>query len=533
MKDITRIHIAKVPYSIELSAKKNLEKYIDALELYTGDHEVMDDIEIRITELLEERGIKKDAVISDEDVAAVRKQLGEPKDFMTDEADAEIEAASLSRDAQRKLYRNLDSALLGGVLAGIGSYFRINALWIRLIFIILSFMSFGLFVLLYIVLWLIIPPARTAAEKLQLAGQQVTLASIRELNENGSGVDIERRTRIQKRVATIVVGLLGVASAIAATTMLAVVAINVLRDGHISGYTDYAPYQLTLILAFSAGVLLVILSLLVAFAAFAQKFNKQIWISGVIIIVLGLGSFGGALVSGAYVHQVQYDQVLRDTVDTKIELPANFSSATSMVVDIPDTTNISYVADDSTTSIKQRALKDAPKPMMSVENGVLKVKFSNTGNTNRIAGNTLTIYGPRLDSLLISNGYVSYSAANQTNLKAEVYNNSSLTLSGTRLDTLTLKTDESAQFSAEEAAVANVKASIYGQSSVGLGNIKSLAVTNPDVCASSQVAQLSVQNIVNNTYTHNERELGAQTKNTPCLNIEFGSDQAEGMGYSD
>ncbi|HEY8886749.1 MAG TPA: PspC domain-containing protein [Candidatus Microsaccharimonas sp.] len=531
MKDITRIHIAKVPYNVELSAKKYLEKYIATLEAYTNDSELLGDIEIRITELLLERGVKQDDVISEADVKAVREQLGEPKDFMTDEATLEIDPELLSSEAKRTLYRNLDTALLGGVLGGIASYFRINALWIRLAFIILTFVSFGLAVLLYVVLWLIIPPARTAAEKLQLAGRQVTLASIRELNENGSGVDIERRTRIQKRVATTIVGLIGIVSAVASVAALVVAAIELARNGQSSGFESYAPYQLAIIFAFSAGVLLTILSLLVASAAFAQKFNKQIWISGIVIIILGLGSFGGAVIASTYEHQLQYDQVLRNTVDTIVKTPDNYASVKTLSVDIQGTANVVYVADDSVTSIKQRSLKDAPKVDVTVENGVLRVKLAFSNQTNGIADNTITLYGPRLESIIVSNGYVSYSATSQPSLKTEVYNGSSLRLTGSRIDNLTVKTDETAQLFAEDAAVANVKASVYGQSSVGLGNIKSLDVTNPDVCASNQTAKLSVENIVSASYTHNGIEEATKSTKDPCLSIQFNSDQSATTEY--
>jgi phage shock protein PspC (stress-responsive transcriptional regulator) len=534
MKDITRIHIAKVPYNIELSAKKHLEKYINALELYTGDWEVLEDIEIRITELLLERGVKQESVISEADVKAVREQLGEPKDFLSDDATDTIDPEALSEIGSRKLYRNLENAVLGGVLSGVASYFRINAFWVRLGFILLSFISFGLFILLYIVAWLIIPPARTAAEKLQMAGRPVTLTSIRELNEAGSGIDNEKRVRILKRIATTVVGVGGIVGALTSIALMVAFVLRLVGGGdHISGIDSLAPYQITIILGFAAGTLLTILFLLVAIAAFAQKFNKRIWISGIIIVVLGLSSFGAAVISGAYQQQLQYEEVQRNTVDTSIKLPDNFSSVTSLSVDVPDMANVVYVADDSVTSIKERALKGAPQADVTVENGVVKLKLAQSNQKNTITGTTITIYGPRLDGIIVSNGYASYSSASQANLKAEVYNASSLRLIGSRIDTLTLRTDGTARLSADEAAVAAVTALIYGQSSVNLGNIKTLAVTNPDVCASNETAQLSVGNIVSASYTHNGIGASAQSVESPCLSIRFNGGQGIVSGYQD
>ena len=533
MKDITRIHIAKVPYNIELSAKKNLEKYINGLELYTGDNELLEDIEIRMTELLLERGVKQEDVISDADIKAIREQLGEPRDFMSDDTVEVIDPEALSESSPRKLYRNLDSSLLGGVLGGIASYFRINVLWVRFAFILLSFVSFGLFVLLYIVLWLIIPPARTAAEKLQMAGRPVTLVSIRELNEAGFGVDIEQRARLRKRVATTIVGIIGVGGAILAVITLVAAAIGLAHSSQSGGYASFAPYHFAIILAFAAGLLLTILFLLIAFAAFAQKFNKRIWISGIVIIVLGLGSFGAAVASTMYQQQLQNAEVQRNTIDMNVKLPDNFSSVKSLSVDVPETTSVVYIVDRSATSIKQRALKNSPKVEVTVENNVVKVRLAKSDQQKMFAESTITMYGPRLDSIIVSNGYASYNGVSQTNLNTEVYDSSSLRLIGLRIDTLTVRTDETAQFSATEAAVAAARVSIYGQSSVGLGNIKTLDVTNPDVCASNETAQLAVENIISASYTHNGTEVSAKSTEGPCLKVLFTSDQRSMSGYQD
>lgn len=532
MKDITRIHIAKVPYNIELTAKKNLEKYITALELYTGDWEVLEDIEIRMTELLLERGVKQEDVISDDDVTAVREQLGEPKDFMSEDGVSDIDSEVLAGKSPRKLYRNLDSAIIGGVLSGVASFFHINALWVRLAFIVLMFVSFGLFALLYLVLWLIIPSARTAAEKLQMSGRPVTLTSIRELNESGVSVDSEKRARIMKRTATTALGIGSVVGALVSIGVLVAFTVEIILNKNGTDFSSIQTYQFSIILGYIAAVLLTILFLLVAIAAFAQKFNKRIWISGVIIIVLGLGAFGTAVASAAYQNRLQLEEVQRNTVDTTVKVPESFATAKSLSIDVPDSTSVVYVVDETDFSIKQRALKDSPKASVTIENGEMKVRLTNSDQKNVYGGATITIYGPRLESILVSNGYASYNSGSQTALKTEVYNSASLRLVGSRVDELTIRTDGSGQLSAEEAAVSTVKASIYGKSSVGLGNIKSLNVMNPDVCAANQVGQLSVQNIISPTFMHNGIETSTKSIEGPCLRIEFSSDNVPSYGYA-
>ena len=153
MNEITRIHIAKTPYDIEVIAKKEIEKYIKSLTSYANDVELLNDIEIRITELLADRGVMSNGVISNDDVTAIREQLGEPEDFIGDQSEKTF--TGNKNDAsenlvERKLYRNVDNAVLGGVLSGIASFFRIDSVWTRLAFVILFIMSAGTLTLVYI-----------------------------------------------------------------------------------------------------------------------------------------------------------------------------------------------------------------------------------------------------------------------------------------------------------------------------------------------------------------------------------------------
>ena len=86
MKEITRIHLAKTPFSVEVDAKKSLEKYLDSIQKNMhAEPEAMREIEARMVELLAERGVSKDGVIGNDDVLAVQKQMGEPRDFSDDE----------------------------------------------------------------------------------------------------------------------------------------------------------------------------------------------------------------------------------------------------------------------------------------------------------------------------------------------------------------------------------------------------------------------------------------------------------------
>ena len=182
MKEITRIHLAKTPFSVEVDAKKSLEKYLNLIQKNMhAEPEAMREIEARMVELLAERGVSKDGVIGHDDVLAVQKQMGEPRDFSDDASEAidEIENKDIDDKPAKQLMRDPDNAIIGGVCAGVAAYFNINPLWVRLIAIISPFMTFGTAVLIYVVMWLSMPPARTASDKLRMRGEPVTLASLK------------------------------------------------------------------------------------------------------------------------------------------------------------------------------------------------------------------------------------------------------------------------------------------------------------------------------------------------------------------
>lgn len=182
MKEITRIHLAKTPFSVEVDAKKSLEKYLNLIQKNMhAEPEAMREIEARMVELLAERGVSKDGVIGNDDVLAVQKQMGEPRDFSDDASEAidEIEDKDIDDKPAKQLMRDPDNAIIGGVCAGVAAYFNINPLWVRLIAIISPFMTFGTAVLVYVVMWLSMPPARTASDKLRMRGEPVTLASLK------------------------------------------------------------------------------------------------------------------------------------------------------------------------------------------------------------------------------------------------------------------------------------------------------------------------------------------------------------------
>ncbi|QWQ31629.1 PspC domain-containing protein [Candidatus Minimicrobia vallesae] len=194
MKEITRIHLAKTAFSVEIDAKKSLEKYLNSIQKNMhADAEAMKEIEARMVEILAERGVMKEGVISDDDVLAIKNQMGEPRDFSDDSEDSTDELTDDNEKPEKQLMRDTDGAVIGGVCAGIAAYFNINPLWVRLIAIISLFVTFGTMVLVYLAMWVSMPPAKTASDKLRMRGKPVTLAALKEASADGNSTSVCRK----------------------------------------------------------------------------------------------------------------------------------------------------------------------------------------------------------------------------------------------------------------------------------------------------------------------------------------------------
>lgn len=352
MKEITRIHLAKVAYDIEVDAKKDIQQYIAALEKYANDSELLGDIEIRITELLAERGVAAGGVIAKDDVAAVRERLGEPSEFAPEGESPAVEPEVI--DEPRRVYRDLDGALLGGVLAGFARFFGIDALWVRLIFIVLLPASFGSITIIYLLLWWVIPPARTAAEKLRMNGKPVTLASIKQLGEQAQPA-VNESARILRTILAVGTGLLLTIMGIGALVMTITVGFG-LPSGLLEGsaFTENivtSPwFWAAFVLMIASGVLFATLCFILASAVFRRSWDKRTTTAVVTVVVAGIIAFS----SGVGVAMVNYygerDRIndLRKT--TSIDLPGNFKSVTSLHVEaddeLADNVRIEYIVSD-------------------------------------------------------------------------------------------------------------------------------------------------------------------------------------------
>ena len=174
------ININGIIFHIEEDAYEILKNYMTGIKRHfaasSDSHEITTDIENRLAEMFGEM-LKNEGkqVIFTSDVTAVIAQMGTLEDFSTETTDdASFSTVFSDNQTERRLFRDPEDHLIGGVAAGIANYFGVEPIWIRLAFV------FGIFgagsgFLVYIILWAIIPRANTRAERMAMKGEKTDL----------------------------------------------------------------------------------------------------------------------------------------------------------------------------------------------------------------------------------------------------------------------------------------------------------------------------------------------------------------------
>ena len=180
MNKTVTINLGGIVFHIDEDAYQKLSRYFDAIKRSltnsSGQEEIIKDIEMRISELLSEKLISDKHVIGLKEIDEVIAVMGQPEDYIIED-DSKGEPAYQAYKKSKKLYRDKDKGMIGGVAAGLSHYLGIDVVWIRVI-LLLFFFGFGTGILAYIILWIATPEAVTTSEKLEMTGEPVTISSI-------------------------------------------------------------------------------------------------------------------------------------------------------------------------------------------------------------------------------------------------------------------------------------------------------------------------------------------------------------------
>ena len=180
MNKTVTINLGGIVFHIDEDAYQKLSRYFDAIKRSlnnsSGQEEIIKDIEMRISELLSEKLLSDKHVIGLKEIDEVIAVMGQPEDYIIED-DSKAESNYQAYKKSKKLYRDKDKGMIGGVAAGLSHYLGIDVVWIRVI-LLLFFFGFGTGILAYIILWIATPEAVTTSEKLEMTGEPVTISSI-------------------------------------------------------------------------------------------------------------------------------------------------------------------------------------------------------------------------------------------------------------------------------------------------------------------------------------------------------------------
>ena len=342
MNEVNKIHLGRQAFTISVDAHKELRAYLDAIKKQVGDKEVVDEVELRMTELLAEHGVVGDKVILPADVDFLKEQLGNPKDF---KEDADTTDISDKPSDTKRLFRDTDNAMLAGVASGLAAYSGIDVTFIRVLFII-SMITGGWGILVYVVLWLLVPEAKTSSDRLQMVGKPVTVDSLKEIVDRADVKGAAHRANsslagpinsvfryILKSVGILftITGLSFLFGLIAAATYIVLHSGQLMQDNIFPiGFREH----LLLDIAFVVAGIISIFVVLFGMAMFRRKWPIRAWITGILIglIFIGLAA-GGALAADAYPNvRDRYNANLHTTV--RSVKPFTAVNATGSGVDI-------------------------------------------------------------------------------------------------------------------------------------------------------------------------------------------------------
>ena len=185
MNKTVNINLAGTFFHIDEDAYLKLSRYLEAIKRsFTdsqGRSEIIADIEARIAELFSERIQNEKQVVGIKLVDEVITIMGQPEDYLVDDEifeDEPQQKRTYQTGSTKKLFRDTDNSYIGGVAAGLGHYFGIESIWMRLIWLLLALGSGGTFIFIYLIFWALVPEARTTAEKLMMTGDPVNISNI-------------------------------------------------------------------------------------------------------------------------------------------------------------------------------------------------------------------------------------------------------------------------------------------------------------------------------------------------------------------
>ncbi|WP_418263740.1 PspC domain-containing protein [Flavobacterium faecale] len=377
MNKTVNINLGGMVFHIDEDAYLKLTRYFDAikrsLNTSSGQDEIIKDIEMRVAELFSENQTSTKQVVSLIDVDQMIAVMGQPEDYIIeDDSQPNYNNSQNNQTASKKLYRDSDNNMIGGVASGLGHYLGIDVVWIRVILVLLVIGGFGTGIIAYIILWVVTPEAQTTSEKLEMKGEPVNISNIekkvREEFENVSNkiknVDYDKfgnqikktsgkvgtnLTNIIHSIFQIFAKLLGIMLIIIGISTLITLLIGVFTLGsnlfidlpwesfiEAGNFTDYPIWSFGLLMLFAIGIPFFFLTVL-GFRLLSPKMKSMgnivkytlvaLWIIALsLVIFIGLKQASAFSNEGRMIQHEKLDLKPNDTLLIKFKYNPFFAN---------------------------------------------------------------------------------------------------------------------------------------------------------------------------------------------------------------
>jgi phage shock protein PspC (stress-responsive transcriptional regulator) len=197
MNKVLNINLGGYPFTIDDDAFEYLEHYLDTIHTHfkksEGYEEITSDIESRMAELFQEQ-LNGRSIVTIRIVETCIGIIGTPEEFgaegfdeeepLYERTQAHYSRKETNYQTGKKLFRDPDDSTVGGICSGIAAYFGVeDPLWVRLLFVI-GFFSGTIGLWAYIILWIIIPEAKSAGDRLAMKGERINVSNIGKIIED-------------------------------------------------------------------------------------------------------------------------------------------------------------------------------------------------------------------------------------------------------------------------------------------------------------------------------------------------------------
>lgn len=338
MKPTIRVSIGGLAFNVEEDAYHVLDNYLQALKRHFSGSpeagEITGDIETRLSELLQIRMNNKDGVVNLTDAQEIIKIMGNPKDFDDSEPETVNNGNTESDHKQKtyseytqdlfkkKLLRDVDNKIIGGVCSGLSHYLRIDPTAIRLavagIFVFLFIVANRwpacmTVVLIYIILWIVMPAARTFKQRLEMTGSDPSIENIEDRTQPAASR--KYRGSVASTILDVFINI--IAGVVAAVTLIYLIATIVTMvwlymDTEILGSANYLVlmgyntwnFKIAVILAIilpAAGLFNLMVKIIRRSAFTTQSLIS--FIIGLVIWIVSVSYLGNMGAKFAYSHQ--------------------------------------------------------------------------------------------------------------------------------------------------------------------------------------------------------------------------------------